>query len=210
MRRLASPVPSTAGRPNSRATIEPWARTPPTSVTRPRAWEKSGVQAGVVVGHTRIVPGSIREKSDGERITLAGALTRPGLTAKPLRIAPVGSLCRCVSQADMSIGPNRSLWPGGTTGGGCSRLRASLNQPSRQLECQSPQGGPAGAHVEERLLAVRAEALCPAEQDPEQCPEERVKRTHRLLYERIAFGDDGSLAGSGVVAGLLHHRLETE
>jgi hypothetical protein len=59
----------------SRATIEPCAKTPPTSVTSPRAWENSGVHAGVVVGHTRIVPGSIREKSSGERTTLAGALT---------------------------------------------------------------------------------------------------------------------------------------
>ena len=81
------------------------------------------------------MPGSIREKSDGEWITLAGALTRPGLTAKPLRIAPVGSLCRCVSQADMSIGPNRSLWPGGTTGGGCSRLRASRNSRRSRAKC---------------------------------------------------------------------------
>ena len=90
------------------------------------------------------------------------------------------------------------------------KQRASLDQPPPQLKRQSPQGWPAGAHVEERLLAVRAEALRPAEQDPEQFPAERVKRTHRLLYERIAFGDDGSLAGSGVVAGLLQHRLETE
>ena len=73
IRCLASPVPSTAGMPNSRATIEPWARTPPTSVISPRVRENSGVHAGVVVGHTRIVPGSILEKSAGERMTLAGA-----------------------------------------------------------------------------------------------------------------------------------------
>ena len=90
------------------------------------------------------------------------------------------------------------------------KQRATLDQPPPQLECQSPQGWPAGTHVEERLLAVRAEALRPAEQDPEQFPAGRVKSTHRLLYERIAFGDDGSLAGSGVVASLLHHRLEAQ
>src|ERR671916_1243319 len=73
MRVVATPVPRTAGIPYSRATIEPWARTPPTSVTSPRACEKSGVHAGVVVEHTRIVPGSIREKSAVERTTLAGA-----------------------------------------------------------------------------------------------------------------------------------------
>jgi hypothetical protein len=62
-----------------------------------------------VVGHTRIVPGSIREKSSGERMTLAVALTRPGLTAKPRRNEPEGAFRRCVSKADMSNGPNRSL-----------------------------------------------------------------------------------------------------
>jgi hypothetical protein len=75
MRPVATPVPMTAGMPYSRATIEPWARVPPTSVTSPRAWENSGVHAGVVVGHTRTVSGSISEKSSGERMTLAGALT---------------------------------------------------------------------------------------------------------------------------------------
>ena len=78
MRCVALPVPITAGMPYSRATIEPWARMPPMSVTSPRAWAKSGVQAGVVVGQTRIVPGSICPKSAGEWITLAGAVTRPG------------------------------------------------------------------------------------------------------------------------------------
>ena len=66
IRVVAMPVPRTAGIPYSHATIEPWARMPPTSVTSPRAGENSGVHAGVVVGHTRIVPGSIREKSAGE------------------------------------------------------------------------------------------------------------------------------------------------
>ena len=56
-------------------TIEPCVKTPPTSVIDPRAWENSGVHAGVVVGHTGIVPGSIREKSSGRRMTLAGAPT---------------------------------------------------------------------------------------------------------------------------------------
>ena len=79
------------------------------SVTSPRAWENSGVHAGVVVGHTRIVPGAIREKSAGERMTLAGALTRPGLTAKPRKVVSSGTLRRCVSKADMSNGPNRTL-----------------------------------------------------------------------------------------------------
>ena len=74
--------------PYSRATIEPWARTPPTSVTRPWACEKSGVQAGVVVGHTRIVhlSGSLEwfeaeARVHGYRAELAAA----GLSPEPIR-----------------------------------------------------------------------------------------------------------------------------
>jgi len=51
IRSVATPVPITAGMPYSRATMEPCANAPPTSVTNPTAWEKSGVQAGVVVVH---------------------------------------------------------------------------------------------------------------------------------------------------------------
>jgi hypothetical protein len=40
------------------------------------------------VGQTRIVSGTILSKSAGERITLAGAVTRPGLTEKPRRVGP--------------------------------------------------------------------------------------------------------------------------
>ena len=53
------------------------------SVTRPTAWARSCVQAGVVFGVTRIEPGSILSKSFGDKTTLAGAVTVPELTAKP-------------------------------------------------------------------------------------------------------------------------------
>jgi hypothetical protein len=49
-------------------------------ITKPLAWENSGVHAGVVVGHTSMVYGSIFEKSSAERITPAVAVTRPRLT----------------------------------------------------------------------------------------------------------------------------------
>ena len=54
------------------------------SVTSPTAWANSCVQAGVVFGATRIEPGSILSKSFCDRMTLAGAVTDPELTAKPL------------------------------------------------------------------------------------------------------------------------------
>src|SRR5262249_40110366 len=45
-RRCTSGSPATAGKPNSRATIAPCESTPPVSITSPRAWMKSGTQAG--------------------------------------------------------------------------------------------------------------------------------------------------------------------
>src|SRR5262249_20493628 len=54
MRRWTSGTPATAGRPNSRATMAPWDRTPSVSITRPRACTNSGTQAGSVDGQTRM------------------------------------------------------------------------------------------------------------------------------------------------------------
>jgi hypothetical protein len=121
------PVPMTAGMPYSRATMEPWAATPPMSVTRPFAWAKRGVQAGMVVGQTRMVSGTILSKSSGERITVAGAVTWPGLTGKPRSVGPSSTFLFWVSKPDRSIGPNFHLAAGGTAAGGCSRFRASLS-----------------------------------------------------------------------------------
>ena len=52
IRLVATPVPSTAGMPYSRATMELWLKGPPTSVTTAEARAKSGVQAGVVMPAT--------------------------------------------------------------------------------------------------------------------------------------------------------------
>src|ERR687897_1122276 len=76
---------------------------------------------------------------------------------------------------------------------GCEQ-RTVLDQPLTQLECQPPQGWPTGAHVEERLLSVRAETLRPAEQDAERFPTQRIEGSRRLLSEHVALGSDGSLA----------------
>ena len=56
-RDVASPQPTTAGIPYSRAMIEACAAALPTSVTTAAARVKSGVQAGAVSGATRISPG---------------------------------------------------------------------------------------------------------------------------------------------------------
>ena len=76
----------------SRATIEPWVRMLPISVTRPLAWENSCVQAGVVIGHTRMVPGCIFAKSAGDMTRLARAVVWPGLQALPFRMSLSASL----------------------------------------------------------------------------------------------------------------------
>src|SRR3990172_10846769 len=88
MRRVATPVPSTAGMPYSRATIEPWLSGPRTSVTIADAIAKSGVQAGVVIDATSTSPGRIWPKSPVPCITRAVAVTEPGLQATPLITAP--------------------------------------------------------------------------------------------------------------------------
>ena len=52
IQRVADPVPITAGKPYSRATIKLWLSRPPISVTMADAIAKSGVHAGVVMPAT--------------------------------------------------------------------------------------------------------------------------------------------------------------
>jgi hypothetical protein len=87
IRRVTLPAPITAGIPYSRATMEPWAKRLPISVTRPLACENNGDQAGVVVGHTNRVPGGIFANSAGERMSVADAVILPALTEKPCRLS---------------------------------------------------------------------------------------------------------------------------
>ena len=64
-------MPSTAGMPYSRATIELWLNGPPMSVTTPEAMANNDVQAGVVMLATSTSPDRMRAKS-------AGTLRAPG------------------------------------------------------------------------------------------------------------------------------------
>jgi hypothetical protein len=75
MRLVATPVPSTARIPYSRATIELWLKGPPTSVTTADDIAKSDVQAGVVMPATSTSPGRIWPQSSGPERTRAGAVT---------------------------------------------------------------------------------------------------------------------------------------
>ena len=84
IRRVATPVPSTAGMPYSRATIELWLSGPPISVTTAAARANSEVQAGVVMLATSTSPSCNCPKSVGPPSTLAVAVTRPALAPIPV------------------------------------------------------------------------------------------------------------------------------
>ena len=65
IRVVASPAPTTAGSPNSRATTAACDRIPPVFVTRPAAIVNTGTQDGFEEGQTMMSPARIRPKSDG-------------------------------------------------------------------------------------------------------------------------------------------------
>src|SRR6266540_4060083 len=75
---VASPQPTTAGIPNSRAMIEACAAALPTSVTTAAALEDSGVHAGAVNGATRTSPGRSSPNCPGPRMMRTGPFARPG------------------------------------------------------------------------------------------------------------------------------------
>ena len=80
---LADPVPSTSGRPYSRATIAAWHMTPPASVTAAAIRPNTGVQLVEVKGATRISPSCKSSSCSMSRITRAGPSTTPAEPAIP-------------------------------------------------------------------------------------------------------------------------------
>ncbi len=107
IRRVATPVPSTAGMPYSRATIELCDSGPPTSVTTAAAIVNSEVHAGVVMLATSTSPGRIRPKSEGPPNTRAGAVTWPALAPVPRSTGPVWSLEPAGNSASSQVKPAR-------------------------------------------------------------------------------------------------------
>src|SRR5574340_384625 len=81
-RRVAWSTPTTAGMPYSRATTAPCVIIPPTSMIKPPAVKKSGVQDGSVPGQTMISPG-FRLALCGSSTTRTLPSTRPGDTGLP-------------------------------------------------------------------------------------------------------------------------------
>ena len=114
IRRVATPVPSTAGMPYSRATIELWLSGPPMSVTTPEASANSGVHAGVVMLATRTSPACIWPKSCGPPSTRAAAVIRPALAPIPVsRSSPCSTVVAGIIELKIRI----QFWSGRSCGG---------------------------------------------------------------------------------------------
>ena len=121
---------------------------------------ESGVQAGVVVGQTRIVPGSICAKSAGEWITLAGAVTRPGLTAKPCSVVASARLRRCVSRPERSIGPADRRWEAPPPADGAAAApHAMRDGPGIAYQIRASLSCRAGGDRHLQLLALQEEDI---------------------------------------------------
>lgn len=78
-------IPSTAGIPNSLATIAAWESIPPYSTRQPLHCKKSGVHDGSVVTVTKISPFRSWEDSVGDVKSLTGPLIIPAETPVPWR-----------------------------------------------------------------------------------------------------------------------------
>src|SRR5205823_14170867 len=83
-------VPTTAGSPNSRATIAQWLRMPPESATTPLTVANSGTHGGTVISQTMMSPCWSLLASINERTTFAVPCTVPGEAATPVMM--LGSL----------------------------------------------------------------------------------------------------------------------
>jgi len=79
---VASPVPTTAGMPYSRATSEAWAARVPPSVTTAAARMKSGVQAGLWLGDQDLTSESREVGRTGNDTDAAGGPAGTGGVAE--------------------------------------------------------------------------------------------------------------------------------
>ena len=93
MRCVASVTDTAHGMPSSRLTMMAWLSAAPTSTTTPAAGTNSGVQAGSVIGATRMSPYSSAEESDGSSTTQARPLTLPGQPGTPWIASPTAIAC---------------------------------------------------------------------------------------------------------------------
>src|SRR5215212_7489827 len=88
---VASPQPTTAGIPSSRATIAAWDNGAPTSVTTAAARGKSGVQPTLVTVVTNTSPDLNADPSTTSASTRTGASTMPEEPGKPEIVMPASA-----------------------------------------------------------------------------------------------------------------------
>src|SRR5256886_15453797 len=127
IREVAFPVPTTAGRPNSRATMAAWLIEPPMSDPAPAIFWKIGAQVGLVIWQTRMSPWRTRTISSTDFTTHAGPSTMPLEAANPrssrLPASPVARshrsrLSRVMPQSITIAGSSITSGPGPKAGGG--------------------------------------------------------------------------------------------
>jgi hypothetical protein len=152
MRDVALPVPTTAGRPYSRATIAAWLIEPPMSDTAPAIFWKMGAQVGFVTWHTRMSPGCRREISSTDFTTRAGPSTTPLLAAKPRislaspssALSQASRLSRVMPQSITMAGSSMTSGTG-PSAGAVSCFAHSLIAARRWATISGQRAGPRGA-----------------------------------------------------------------
>ena len=106
---VASPVPTTAGMPYSRATREAWAARVPPSVTTAAARANSGVHAGAVAFATSTSPSRNAAKSSGPCTMRTGPVARPAdagcPTITPSAISRAPRACCTARSIDVADQP---------------------------------------------------------------------------------------------------------
>ncbi len=136
IREVALPVPTTAGRPYSRATMAAWLIEPPMSDTAAAIFWKIGAQVGFVTWHTRMSPFCRREISSTDFTTRAGPSTTPLDAAKPRisllsrrssAFSQVSRLSRVMPQS-MTIAGSSITSGTGPSAGGVVVLRPLLDR----------------------------------------------------------------------------------
>src|SRR5690348_16068324 len=148
IRLVASPVPTTAGMPYSRATIAACDIEPPMSETAARILPNTGAQLGAVTGQTRISPSLIAPISLTSVSTRAGPSTTPEEAPTP-RISPSegrshASIVCWVTPHSMCTAGSLSASGTGPSAGGGDQLRRAARMRLRSATMGRKWAAPSG------------------------------------------------------------------
>src|SRR6266566_4812414 len=155
IRLVASPVPTTAGMPYSRATIAACDIEPPMSETAALILPNTGAQLGAVTGQTRISPSRTSPIWLTSVSTRAGPSTIPEEAPQP-RIAPLSGrsqasiVCWVTPQSMCTAGSFSASGTGPRAGGGDQSRRASsmrLREATMGRKWAAPSGGAPAAQA---------------------------------------------------------------